>query len=142
MSPALGQISDAGLPPFAMARISAVTAGGNNLSGLDCYLCWSYMLHNWCSPDPLADDLTSSLWDSVFGQTNDAVVPLSSQLNGSRAGPNTPTLTGVIHSPGLQNLDFRPPTELDQGSGVQGQVIYLLNERPDGSDFQSSLGEP
>jgi len=141
LSPALGQLSDAGTLPFAMARVSAITRGGNNLSGLNCTFCWSYVLHEYCS-GPLATSLTSNLWDSVFGQYNDAVVPLLSQLNGGTAGPNTPTLMGVIHSPGLEALNFLPPTELDQGSGVPAQVIYLLNEPPNGSDFQASIGGP
>lgn len=140
LSPALNTLFHAGPLPFAMARVSAMTHGGNNLSGLNCIICWSYTLHKHCSPDPLAVDLTSDLWDSVFGQYNDAVVPLLSQLNGGTAGPMTPTLMGVIHSSGLRTLDFLPPTELDQGSGVPGQVMLLLNEPPDGSDFQASIG--
>jgi hypothetical protein len=42
---------------------------------------------------------------------------------------------GVIHSSGLKDLDFNPPTELDPGSGIPGDLINLLNEAINGSDF-------
>jgi len=77
----------------------------------------------------------------VFGAApseylSDAVVPLTSQLNGGFPSPNTPTLRGVMHSPGMTSLNFLRPTELDQNSGVPGQVMYLLNEPPStGPDF-------
>lgn len=142
LSPALQQLFNAGALPFAMARISAITQGGNNLNNLNCIICWSSALKAVCSPDPLAIALTPTGWDTLFGQYNDAVVPKLSQLNGGTAGPNIPTLTGVIHSPGLETLDFLPPTELDPDSGVPGQVVNLLNEPPSGSDFQASLGGP
>jgi hypothetical protein len=141
LSPALTQLSDAGLPPFPMALVSAITQGGNNLSDLDClYFCAAYWLKQSCYTDTLAQDLTPTGWYAVFGQYNDAVVPLLSQLNGGTAGPNTPTLAGVMHSPGLESLDFLPPSELDPSSNVPEQVVFLLDEPPNGPDFQPSSG--
>jgi pimeloyl-ACP methyl ester carboxylesterase len=143
LSAALNDLFRAGPLPFHMALISAVTQGGNNLDDLNCQGCWAYTLKQGCAnlvvQDPLAIALTPSGWDTLFfGQANDAVVPKLSQLNGGIAGPNVPTLPGVIHSPGLASLDFLPPTELDPASNVPDQVIYLLNESPDEphSDFQ------
>ncbi len=135
LSAALQQLFDAGPLPFPMARVSAITSP-SNLSGLDCSPpnCLAWRLRNYCAPDPLATSLTSTGWISVFGQYNDAVVPILSQLNGGTAQPNT--LTGVIHSPGLETLDFSPPTELDGDGPVPATVLNLLNEPPNGSDFQ------
>lgn len=148
LSPALGAIWDAfqaGPLPFAMARVSA-KEGYSNLSGLDCSIlesnCLAARLKARCyfSGDPLATALSSSEWEPlVFGAlpgyvVSDAVVPLLSQLNGGTALPAT--LTGVIHSPGMTKLNFVPPTELDNASGVVVTVIDLLNKSPDAQDFK------
>ena len=149
LSPALTNLVNAPHPPFRMALISA-TEGANNLAGLSCHLgtnnCQSAQLYWWCGQiqgDPLALALTPTEWEQmVFGALpnqylSDAVVPLTSQLDGNvSAGPNIPTLTGVMHSPGLTSLNFVPPSELDQNGGVPGQVVNLLNEPPSGPDFQ------
>jgi hypothetical protein len=121
-----------------MARISAITYGGNNLSNLNCSIfnldCLAAELKLACGNAPLALALNPTGWDTVFGQYNDAVVPILSQLNGGTAHPRT--LTGVIHSPGLETLNFLPPTEFDPNSGVPTTVLNLLNEPPNGCDFQ------
>jgi pimeloyl-ACP methyl ester carboxylesterase len=140
LSPALNTLFYAGPLPFHIALISAVTQGGSNLNNLNCTVCWAHVLKLGCNNsqvhDPLAIALTPTGWDTLFGQYNDAVVPKLSELNGGIAGPNVPTLMGVIHSQGLTSLDFLPPTELDQNSGVPGQVVNLLNEPPSGPDFR------
>ena len=133
----------AGPLPFAMALVSA-TENIDNLNGLNCENCMASYLGYTCGAlagDPLAIDLTSFLWPTVFGgQSSDAVVPLNSQLNNGTPGPNTPTLPGVIHSEGMEGLNFIGPTELDPDSGVPTQVINLLNEPSTGCDFQPSNG--
>jgi hypothetical protein len=140
LSPALTQLADAGPTPFRMALISATTSS-SNLSNLNCTVCVAYVLKFACDnslwQDPLAVALTPTGWDTLFGQSNDGVVPISSQLDGGvGGGPNTPTLPGVIHSPGLKDLDFLPPSELNPASGAPAQVLNLLNEPHDGQDFQ------
>ncbi len=122
LSPALGTIWDAfeaGPLPFAMARISA-QEGLSNMSELDCSLDWDKKCAaGWlkvvCPLSPLASALTSTAWESVvFGAlpgdyVSDAVVPVTSQLNGGTVGPKTPTQKGIIHSPGMTKLNFLPP---------------------------------
>jgi hypothetical protein len=72
-------------------------------------------------------------WNQVFGGLeNDGIVTLASQLNGKSS---TLVHSGVVHSPGLTALDFNPPTELDTGSGIPGDLINLLNEDIGGPDF-------
>lgn len=142
LSDALKQLHNAGPLPFPMARLSATT-DINNLSSLDCTPSSDWPCDSWwlrqiaCPTSPLATNLTSTLWNTVFGQNNDAVVPIISQLNGGSVGPNVPTQPGLIHSVGMETLDFSPPTELFSGSAFVSQVITLLNEQPDGCDFKS-----
>jgi hypothetical protein len=78
----------------------------------------------------------------VFGEANDGVVPLSSQLNATGSvltsipgGVSANTFQGAIHSPGLEALDFSPPTEVSTASGVPDAVVNLLNEATNGPDF-------
>jgi hypothetical protein len=48
---------------------------------------------------------------------------------------------GVMHSPGLEGLNFSPPTEVDPASGIPDEVINLLNEQITGPDFfRGSVG--
>jgi pimeloyl-ACP methyl ester carboxylesterase len=80
--------------------------------------------------DPLANDLTSSGWQSIFsGDQNDAIVPLTSQVNNLLGNPNVFAFvgsTGYVHSPGTESLGFAPPSVLDQGE-IPNEVITLLN---------------
>lgn len=140
LSPALQQLFDAGPLPFPMARVSA-TEDSSNLSGIDCSPdLFLNCLAGWlrdvlCRNDPLAGALTSTLWEpTVFGQRSDAIVPLISQLNNRTS--TIVTLSGVIHSLGLAKLNFNPPTELDPTFGAVTTVVNLLNEMPNGPDFQ------
>jgi len=43
--------------------------------------------------------------------------------------------SGVIHTSGLETLDFNGPSVLDAASNISSEVITLLNESPTGSDF-------
>lgn len=123
--------------PFPMALVSA-TENQANLSGLNCTGgCNAQNLRRLCGSNPFARDplalaLTPTGWPGVFGQDSDAVVPLASQLNGGTGNP----ITGVIHSGGMIQLNFNGPTELDTTSNVPTQVINLLNEPSNGSDFR------
>ena len=151
LSPALTRLVDAGPYPFPVALISSTT-NPDNLSNLNCgpYYCQAWWVKQACDnppivQDPLAialmptDSTGTTGWNTIFGQPNDAVVPISSQLDGrlGGGGPNTPTLTGVIHSQGLYDLDFSPPSELEP-RGAPAQVLILLNEPLDGGDFHGA----
>lgn len=103
---------------------------GQTLKGYAIGTCADFL-------DPLALDLTPTGWNNVFGAANDALVPVSSQLNGNAsnlaAGGNT--YVGVIHTLALTSLGFIAPSELDSGSGIPDEVINLLNESVNGPDF-------
>ena len=99
----------------------------NTVCGLS--ICPAAGIRTLGSPDPLAASLTSTGWNSVFGQDNDAIVPVISQQNGSSVSPQVPPLPvtqGVIHSAGAASLGFTPPDELGSAT-IQGLVIQLLN---------------
>jgi hypothetical protein len=49
-------------------------------------------------------------------------------------------VNGVIHSHGMERLNFTPPTALDPASGIPDEVIKLLNEPIAGPDFFSNNG--
>jgi pimeloyl-ACP methyl ester carboxylesterase len=125
--------------PFPMAYIAGSTNAAN-LQNLDSTPSVSELLRLGClyitigPPSPLAYDLTPALWNNVFSAANDAVVPLSSQLNNTTSTP-TNTFQGVIHSPGIEILNFSPPSEVDSQSGIPDAVVNLLNEATNGPDF-------
>jgi len=122
-------------PLFKIAFVTA-TENANNLAGLNCSgTCRAAELRFVCSPDPLAVSLTSQGWPDVFGQDNDAVVPLSSQLNSTTLRPQT-LIIGAIHSAGMKALNFNGPTELESQSGIPDVIVNLLNEPLNGGDFQ------
>ena len=116
--------------PFPTAYIAGI-ATSTNLNGLSCLFCNAEALRILCSGNPLATDLTAQNWPTVFGQDNDAIVPVDSALN------NLTGLqySGVIHTAGLETLDFNGPSVLDAASNVSSEVITLLNESPTGADF-------
>jgi hypothetical protein len=83
--------------------------------------------------DPLALLLTAAGWNQESsGPPNDGIVPLTSQVNGTSS---TLVFSGVIHSPGVESLDFNPPSEVDPASGIPDEVINLLNKPTNGPDF-------
>jgi hypothetical protein len=125
--------------PFPMAYLAGSTNAAS-LQNLDSTLSRSEFLRIGCwtlaiNGSPLAYDLTPTLWNSVFtGQANDGVVPVSSQLN-TTGSTGANTFQGVIHSPGIETLNFAPPSEVDPQSGIPDAVVNLLNEATNGPDF-------
>jgi len=116
--------------PFPTAYIAGI-ATSTNLNSLNCLLCNAEALRVLCSGNPLAKALTAKNWPKIFGQDNDTIVPLDSALN------NLTGLqySGVIHTAGLENLDFDGPSVLDAAPNISSEVVTLLNEAPTGSDF-------
>ena len=112
--------------PIAATMIAAVN-GQSNTSMLNCMACKAEAIRA-CPGSALAASLTPLGWPTVFGgQPSDAVVPLNSQLNGNLSGLQ---FNGIIHSAGLEDLDFTGPGELDPLSNVnpiQTAVIGALN---------------
>ena len=100
----------------------------------------SSVIHKFCSGNPIADLLTSDTWNGEFlGEPNDGIVPVSSQLGGTSStlvfSNNAGSGFGVIHSPGIELLNFLGPSEVDSVSGIPDEVINLLNEQINGPDF-------
>lgn len=129
LSPALNNLKPS-QPHFPTAYIAGI-ATSSNLSGLSCIFCNAEALRILCSGDPLATDLTASKWTTIYGQSNDTIVPLDSALN-NLAGLQ---YSGVIHTAALETLNFNGPSVLDPASGISSEVINLLNEVPTGTDF-------
>ncbi len=115
---------------FPTAYIAGI-ATSTNLNGLSCFFCDAEALRLLCSGNPLAKDLTAKNWPTIYGQSNDTIVPLDSALN------NLTGLqySGVIHTAALETLDFNGPSVLDPASNISSEAINLLNEAPTGSDF-------
>ncbi|HZR66983.1 MAG TPA: hypothetical protein VFA85_17725 [Terriglobales bacterium] len=67
------------------------------------------------------------------------IVPVSSQLGGTSStlvfSNNAGSGFGVIHSPGIELLNFLGPSEVDPASRIPDEVISLLNEQTNGPDF-------
>lgn len=138
LSSALASLQATSLP-FPLAYIS-VTSTSANIANLGAFFSDSYWLRTWvCPNDPIAQALTPTGWPALFNNgASDSVVPLNSQQNGitGSGGP----FTGIIHSAGLEALDFSPPAELDSASQLATEVITLLNEAKTGSDFHVYVG--
>lgn len=123
--------------PFPMAYLAGSTNAAN-LQNIDSTFSTSYWLRSGCLTyfgSGLAYDLSPTLWNNVFGgAANDGVVPVSSQLNNTTS-TTTNTFQGVIHSPGIEQLNFAAPSEVNPQSGIPDAVVNLLNEATNGSDF-------
>lgn len=135
---AVGDLVQPNLPSYQYFH-TAYIAGSTtslNLAQLNSAFSLSQSIHFVCGTvfaDPLALDLAPTLWNDVFaGAPSDGIVTVASQLNGSAS---TLTYPGVIHSAGLENLNFLAPAELDTGSGIPDEVVNLLNEPVTGNDF-------
>jgi pimeloyl-ACP methyl ester carboxylesterase len=128
LSPALANLKPT--QPFVTAYIAGI-ATSVNLNGLNCIFCTAQLVRSLCSSNPLAKDLTSTKWTTIYGQNNDTIVPLDSALN-NLTGQQ---FSGVIHTAALETLDFKGPSVLDATSNISSEVINLLNEEPSGSDF-------
>ncbi len=128
--------------PFPMAYLAGAT-NQNNLNSVGQTAAGIVLGDCSVLSDPLALDLTPTLWINVFGgAANDGLVPLNSQLNGaaSNTSPGGNTYVGVIHTSPLTILGFAVPSELDPASGIPDEVITLLNEATNGNDFVPSGG--
>jgi hypothetical protein len=131
LSPVLNQLSSLEqTQPFKTAYIAGI-ATSTNLNGLSCIFCNAEVMRILCSSNPLAKDFTASKWNSVYGQSNDTIVPLDSALN-NLTGQQ---VSGVIHTAALETLNFNGPSVLDPASGISKEVINLLNEEPTGGDY-------
>jgi len=144
-SPALAAIASPGPHPHPIptAFIAGILSS-QNLAGLDVSGSNAKQLHDYCGSvfgDPLALQLTSTGWPTVFsnfnGETNsDGIVGLGSALN---TPPNPPPTTGFqfsgyVHTTGLvTSLGFVGPSLVDpaivspQTISVPTRVIKLLN---------------
>ncbi len=122
--------------PLPTALVAGIYA---NFASLNCTVCWANVLRTsstfGCPNDPLARSLTQQGWPAIFGENNDAIVGLSSQLNtapGSTAGIGF-QFTGYVHSQGTEKLSFTGPSVLDpdvvapQTISISNRVINLLN---------------
>ena len=143
LSPALGSMQASFVTSFPTALIAGAMTSAN-LNGINCFfgkiygLCAAQAIRTKCpSSSPLAANLTSGGWPTVLGGSSDAVVPVTSQLNNTVATSAGMQVNGVIHSVGMEQLDFGAPAELDSASGIAAQVIVLLNEIVSGVDFHS-----
>ena len=128
--------------PIPTAYIAGI-ANDANFRGLT-FSFTRAILSGWCSNNPLAQMYSAADWSSVFsgGPTtlNDAMVPLSSQVNGltgaGRDGfggfqfSDDGTGSGFIHSDGTTGLGFNGPSvlhELGTVHAISEKVIDLLN---------------
>lgn len=127
--------------PFPLAYIAATSNSASVANLSKSIFSASYVLRNLlCSHDPIAQALTPTGWPALFNnEATDSIVPLNSQLNGNTAGSGGP-FAGIIHSSGLEQLNFSPPAELDTASQLAAEVITLLNEAKTGSDFHVYAG--
>ena len=122
LSPALNRIQQGGNQTAPVSVIAGVMGNGNT-NGLTANLGTAGFIRQACSGSPLASNLTPLGWTLMFGDFNDGFVSLTSQLNGGFALP----LVGVLHSAGLAELGFNPPSDLDAQSPVATSVVGLLN---------------
>jgi pimeloyl-ACP methyl ester carboxylesterase len=102
---------------------------------------WVIRNSSWfgCPADPLAQELTSTGWQAIFNnQPNDAIVPVSSQMDGLTALFN---FQGLVHSGGTEDLGFSGPSVMDNGQSnpVPAYVITLLNTPPNTPNYYNLL---
>jgi Putative serine esterase (DUF676) len=77
LSPALSNLKST--QPFKTAYIAGI-ATSTNLNGLSCIFCTATLVRALCSGNPLATDLTATKWTTIYGQSNDSVIPLPAQV--------------------------------------------------------------
>lgn len=125
--------------PFPIAYVGA-TSTSTNWANLDGNFTASSWVHFWCPIDIIANNLTPTGWTTLFSsQPSDSVVWLNSQFNGFDSGAGGP-FSGIIHSVGLESLNFVGPAELDSASTIGTEVVNLLNEMKQGADFHVYAG--
>lgn len=128
-SQGLRDVANGNQHPLPTALIAGVYT---NFSALDTSARAAF-LRFFCgsiADDPLAKNLTSTGWPAVFsGADNDAIVPVTSQVNNSLGSNNAFVFVGTggyVHSPGTEKLGFAPPSVLDPGD-IPNEVVKLLN---------------
>jgi hypothetical protein len=132
LSATLQQLQRPGPYRLPTAFVGGITST-HNLVGLDTSLV-AEGIHDYCGVvknNPLAKRLTSVTWNTEFGQPNDGIVPLASQIDGLDFFPQNGLVSqGVVHSIGTEALGFNGPSIVDDtGASVSPpkQVIFLLN---------------
>jgi pimeloyl-ACP methyl ester carboxylesterase len=128
MSPALQALQPSSTIPLQVPHLTptAYLAGVMSMSQLDGLNDPPLLvetIRDLCDDDPLANDLTVAGWPTLVGSQSDAIVPLSSQNNNSIAF----STIAAIHSPGTEDLGFKPPSALDQATTNPANAIELLN---------------
>lgn len=126
-----------GQPIFPLGLIAG-SANADNFSKVGATAV-ARLLRIRCHGDPLAHNLTSARYPTLFNGASDTVVSVRSQLNGQVQGALL--APGVIHLSGLTLLGFQRPGELDPdaATSIPSKVIKLLNESPGSCDFQQSV---
>jgi pimeloyl-ACP methyl ester carboxylesterase len=128
LSPALRSLQPGSNVPLQVPHLlpTAYLAGWMSQAQLDGLNNPPYLvqaIRYWCKGDSLADNLTVDGWPKVVGAQSDAIVPLLSEVNGGSAFS---TVT-AIHSPGVEQLGFLPPSALDEVTDNPSTAITLLN---------------
>ena len=77
--------------------------------------------------NPLALSLSALAWPTVVGDPSDAIVPLSSQVDGELSYSSFTNTFIAVHSAGAEALGFGGPAILDRASQAPAEVINLLN---------------
>lgn len=114
--------------PLNLANVGTCSGNGSISNPVQFMnACAGALIYSRCQSSPLAQSLTPSGWQGVFGEQNDGAVGLSSQLNNSTGAFTVP---GLIHSDGLVGLGFSGPSVLDSSS-VANDIITLLNASVD-----------
>lgn len=126
-SQSLSNIGAQGSHPIPTALIAATYA---NFGSIQTSIDGNVIFLLCGNSDPLAQDVglnPAVSWPAIFGEQSDAIVPLSSQLDGFSSGGFV--FSGFLHSKGAQNLGFSGPMVLDPDSttGIPSTVIKLLN---------------
>jgi hypothetical protein len=126
VSPAIEALKQSGSSQVLQIPTAAIAGSmtTNQLAGLDtCVKCLSRLISQGgvCDFDALATHLTSADWTTfaLDDHQSDAVVPLTSQLNGAVGL----VCEGFIHSSGATLLGFKPPEELSGGSSSASATI-------------------
>lgn len=121
LSRALRSLQQSGSRLLPTAMVAGVMSQAQ-LNGLSDLFSAATFIRLRCAGDPLANSLNFQDWPTIFGQDSDAIVPLTSQLNGLFGSRFT-----AVHSSGTVRLGFRPPHEYEEASNISLEVIKLLN---------------
>ena len=132
LSPALARIQQFGGPMAPAATIAGIMDNGNTSSLADPHGMAGF-IRQACTTSPLASSLTALGWTLNFLQPTDGFVPVLSELGAM----NGTTVTGMVHSTGLEQIGFNPPAELDPANQSVTAVIKLLNAPVRGNSFQN-----